>query len=223
MTVFYAYIHNILDDNKCRVIMVFPNRSVADEWWRAISGSDCAPHFQRLNSQFYSRNPEERNILGFFTNERFKSISGPFRGKMFMTLLDDRSGRNLPIIPNQECVDHCSGNWFYIRSKSNPSLYWYLLNGRIRISSTLTQRTQFQIRGRDLTTGTIMIGSDSVTFQPNGDSFVYVDESGSLVESGIVHNFRFDDLEKGSFWIQPDHGLRFDLHREPAQHCWELV
>ncbi|KAF9052072.1 hypothetical protein BJ165DRAFT_930290 [Panaeolus papilionaceus] len=122
MTVFYAYIHNILDDNTHRVILVFPSRGVADEWWRAISESDCAPHFQRLNAQFYSNNPQERDIQGFFWQERFKSISGQFRGRMFMTLVDDRMGRNLPIIPNLDYADHCSGNWF-VRVEVYPRRY----------------------------------------------------------------------------------------------------
>ncbi|KAF9038145.1 hypothetical protein BJ165DRAFT_1501037 [Panaeolus papilionaceus] len=222
MTVFYAYIHNILDDNTWRMLMVFSSRSVADEWWRAISESDNATSFQRINAQFYTHNPNVRNMYEFFYSPYFKDINGAFRGKLFLTLLADRGGRDLSIIPNQEYTDHISGNWFYIRSKSNPSLYWCIINQRLYASEK--HRTQFQIRGRDLKDGTVMIGSDTITFQAEDGCTVNVDGDARLVESGAPYQFRFDDLEKGSVFINGnDMGLYFNVQQRPGQNKWELV
>ncbi|KAF9052076.1 hypothetical protein BJ165DRAFT_1340354 [Panaeolus papilionaceus] len=115
MTVFYAYIHNYTHEDHCRIVMVFANRSVADEWWRAISESNLATHIRRINAQYYLHHYPDYNLLHFFVDEPFKPISDQFRGRLFMTLFDDRAGgpgnRYLPIIPNQDYTDHCSGNW----------------------------------------------------------------------------------------------------------------
>lgn len=98
------------------MLMVFSSRSVADEWWRAISESDNATSFQRINAQFYTHNPNVRNMYEFFYSPYFKDINGAFRGKLFLTLLADRGGRDLSIIPNQEYTDHISGNWYVIHN-----------------------------------------------------------------------------------------------------------
>ncbi|KAK7447413.1 hypothetical protein VKT23_014122 [Stygiomarasmius scandens] len=110
MSIFYAYIHNIQDDNTARLILTFANRTVADEWWRAISTLSPA-YVKRVGPQFYTHDAGRWNVLEFFTHDRFKSISGAFRGLMFITLMHDRGGRELSIIPPQEITDHISGKW----------------------------------------------------------------------------------------------------------------
>ncbi|KAF9052069.1 hypothetical protein BJ165DRAFT_1524937 [Panaeolus papilionaceus] len=199
--------------------MTFANRSVADEWWRVISESSSGPYFQRQNAQFYSYNHEELNILHFFIDDHFKSISDRFLGRVFMTLIDDKVGRNLPVIPNQDVVDHCNGDWFYIRSKSNPSLYWFLFDDRVGVSET--NPTKFRVKRRNLDSKAIMIGSDAVMFQadaPTSDCIRILGGSELVHRSAcFISEFMFDDLEKEVFGIKWDGGgLTYDAERKDA-------
>ncbi|KAF9042894.1 hypothetical protein BJ165DRAFT_1529050 [Panaeolus papilionaceus] len=219
MSLFYAYIHNIRDDNTLRLIMVFATRGIADQWWRAISSSVHAGFFQRISPQFYTHD-DRCSVYEFFTHERFKPMSEKFRGKMFFTWIDDRTGRGLPIIPPQVITDHISGNWFYIRSTTNPSLYWHLQGDQIIVSNEKT--TQFQIKGRSLKDGTIMIEEDPITIHIDNRRHVALDRSGALLESGVAYEFKFSDFESGGFLMEEDGVITYGVVRSHS-HLWELV
>ncbi|PPR04151.1 hypothetical protein CVT24_010711 [Panaeolus cyanescens] len=221
MTVFYAYIHNINDDNTTRVLMVFANRETADEWWRAIlTIPNVASAYQRISPQFYVHDTR-CNVLEFFTNDRFRPISEAFRGRLFLTLLHDRGGREFPIIPPLSITDHVSGNWFFIRSVSKPSLYWHYASGGIVASDT--KRTQFQIKGRTLQDGTIMIKDDLITLTVAERRNVDVNRSGNLVVPGVAREFRFGDFARGAFAVDAgDDAIAYDPVSLRNMR-WELV
>lgn len=95
--------NQIRDDNTWRLLIIFASCEVADEWWHAISSGSIpilSENVRRITPQLYTHDPNKCNLYNFFTNGQFKSISDRFRGRMFLTLENDRGGRGLSIIPN---------------------------------------------------------------------------------------------------------------------------
>ncbi|KAG1753678.1 uncharacterized protein EDB91DRAFT_1077399 [Suillus paluster] len=171
--VHYAYIKNINDDWSWRYVIVFASRTVADEWWRAVSTSTNTKYsdsVRRVTSQFFTHDINQANAAYSINDAQ---VASRFLGKVFFTLLPERDdGRVLSVIPSSDFADHVSGNTFFIRSKVSPNEYWYCPgsstgnvtpNSKIYVSRT--ERTRFRVRlmsERKDATGTIMIGSDEI-------------------------------------------------------------
>jgi hypothetical protein len=171
--VFYAYAKNINDDWSWRYVIAFASRSVANEWWRAVSTSSNTKYsdsVRRVNSTFYTHDPNQANVAYSINDAQ---VAGKFLGKVFFTLLPDRDGRALSVIPVDDSADPASGDFFFIRSKAVPSEYWYvptLSDGSIKPDTLVyvsrTERTRFRVRltsERKEGKGTIIIGSDEIT------------------------------------------------------------
>ncbi|KAG1721755.1 hypothetical protein EDB19DRAFT_1917117 [Suillus lakei] len=219
--VYYAYIKHIRDDWSARFVIVFASRAVADEWWRVVSTS---PRFsdsvRRVTPQFFTH--DQANITESIQQDQ---VAARFIGKMFFTLLGDKDGRQLSIIPSFDFTDHVSGNCFFIRSKSSPNEYWFVPHTTLHTAGTApitasclsspnnnpnfepqsvyvsrTERTRFrvQLTGRD-TAGTIMIGSDEISITlPSVNLPINVDENGQVVVSQTPQSgLRFGDLLDG--------------------------
>ncbi|KZP16314.1 hypothetical protein FIBSPDRAFT_794583, partial [Athelia psychrophila] len=124
MPLFYAYIANILDEATFRLLAIFASRTVADEWWRAVSASPHARFIKRAAPQFYAHDATQCNLSGFFEMPEFKPIAEKFRGRMLFTQLNDGL-LGITIIPPQEVTDHISGGWYHIRSAANHALCWH--------------------------------------------------------------------------------------------------
>ena len=96
------------------MVIIFASRTVADEWWHAVSTSDIPilkGNITRITPQFYTHDTRQWNIDNFFTEPRIHKIAERFRGRMFLDLENDRSGRGITILPTQSTVDHASGDW----------------------------------------------------------------------------------------------------------------
>lgn len=90
---------------------MFASRSVADEWWRAVSTSSNAAYsstVRRVTPQFYLHDPNQANIALSITNA---TVAADFLNSVFFTLLPDRDGRSLNVIPSVDFTDNISGNW----------------------------------------------------------------------------------------------------------------
>jgi len=100
----------INDDWSWRYVIVFASSAVADEWWRAVSSAFTTPFpdsVKRITPQFYTHNPAKANIANSITNQQ---VAAQFLGKVFFTLLNDRDGRILSIIPRQNITNQINGN-----------------------------------------------------------------------------------------------------------------
>ncbi|KJA21865.1 hypothetical protein HYPSUDRAFT_41500 [Hypholoma sublateritium FD-334 SS-4] len=209
--VFYAYINNIADDNTWRYTLIFASRDVADQWWRAVSTSNVAllqTNIQRITPQFYTHDPRQWNIYLFFTDPRVATVADQFRGKFFMVLENDRVGRGISIIPPQTVVDYTSGNWFTIRSRSNPNHYWFYDESQGFIVSSSTNRTSFQINAPDVAVGTVMIGTDDITIRAPNQGYVNPGVASATggnslqvagASSQVAFRYKFSDLKRGLF------------------------
>jgi len=212
MTVFYAYLLNNNDENTWRHVLVFRNSSVADEWWRAISANTRFASVKRLSPDVYNHNDSVYNLYNFFSdgNADVKAIAAKFVGQMYFTLLNDRAGRGTDIIPQQDVSDNISGNWFYIRSKSDPRRYWFspAADGNYckycqssscdKIHVSTAERTRFRVTGRDLQEGTVMIGTDQVTLSVSDSLNISSNTvSPTLIVGSNWTAFEFKELRNG--------------------------
>jgi len=209
MSIFYAYAKNINDNSTYRFTIVFSSRAISDEWWRdvAASSSRFSASIRRVNAQFYTHNPDLAVISNSITDDPTLT---KYLGKIFFTLIDDTGGRQLPVLPVINIKDSISGNFFFIRSKSDPSEYWYCppsSSGNVTPNTSVyvsrTERTRFRVRLASEGTnykGTIMIGSDeicitltsanlSINVSSNGDSLI--------VANSPVPGLKFSDLNNG--------------------------
>jgi hypothetical protein len=103
-----------MNDDDQRLLMIFASRSVADEWWRSVSKGGhgaLANSVSRITPQFYNHIPDQFDIRNFFTDQKVNAISNPFRGKVFFSLLNNRGGRTMDIVPTQPVTDHVNGGW----------------------------------------------------------------------------------------------------------------
>ncbi|KAI0083739.1 hypothetical protein BDY19DRAFT_975773, partial [Irpex rosettiformis] len=199
MGLFYAYAKNINDDWSYRYLIVFASRSVADEWWRAVSTStstNFVTSIRRVTPQFYTHNPALANIPTTITTA---GVAQQFLGSVFFTLINDRDGRILSMIPplTGDVADHISGNWFYIRSKGPNPVYWYATPGG-QIFASRTHSTRFRVTATDRNlNNAVLIGSDQVNLTVSGGLSVNVSDYGNLQSTGRAESFRFGDFKDG--------------------------
>ncbi|CCM01723.1 uncharacterized protein FIBRA_03788 [Fibroporia radiculosa] len=215
MGIFYAFAKNINDDVTWRYVIVFASRAVADEWWRTVSTSSNPSYVssvQRINPQFYTHNPNIANIAYSIITA---NVAPAFLGKVFFTLIVDRDGRTLSTIPVQNVTDHVSGDFFFIRSKADPTQFWYcppsksgLVEQGTLVSASRRYRTRFRVRiTRTGTTdhrGAIMIGSDDIDIMTPSDLSVTVSQcylGSQLVIASSGNRFKFADFSNGSFSV----------------------
>ncbi|KAK7058617.1 hypothetical protein VNI00_002253 [Paramarasmius palmivorus] len=227
--VFYAYISETRDDNTWRIVMAFADSSTADEWWRAISGSNNSllADIRRVTPEMYIHNAAVFNVYNFFIDTRITDISQKFKGRLILTLQNDRGGRGINIFPKQRVTDLVSGNWFYIRSSVDPEMYWHYetKGGYPRISVSRTGRSLFCVTATNVPSRTVMIGSDTVKLSMWSAGNVVIDSEG-LLTNGVQAqwSFTFGDLAAGRF-VPTDSGLLFDNidNDGPKRPGWELV
>lgn len=239
--VFYAYVKNINDDWSWRYVIAFASRSVGDEWWRLVSTSSNTKYsdsVRRVNSQFYTHDPGQANAAYSITDA---TVASGLLGKVFFTLLNDRDGRILSIIPPQDCTDNVSGNTFFIRSKASPNEYWYcpgsydsnvVPESGIYVSST--ERTRFRVRlanEKQGDKGTIMIGSDEITITLTSNNLsAKVSDGGQLIvsknpESGMKFSSLVNGFRVGATLWNKDgnNGHVKELFKTDDGEEWELV
>jgi len=89
--------------------MIFPSRTLADEWWRTLqdkvaSGKVKFSSIERVTPQFYLYH--SRDNLNITQTVKHPEGAPEFRAKVIFSL---QSGRT-DLIPIQDIVDHISGN-----------------------------------------------------------------------------------------------------------------
>ncbi|KAJ8482154.1 hypothetical protein ONZ45_g15047 [Pleurotus djamor] len=226
--VFYAYISEINNDVVWRILLTFSSAGIADEWWRAVSTSPndfLTKSVQRVNPEFYTHNTTFFNIYSFYDDARLKDISAKFRGKLIMTLLNDRGGRGLETILNHSpVVDRVSGNWFYIRSTSDRTTYWYYNSSTNRVTTSKSNRTMFQVTGSKLSDKAVLIGTDDVSLKMYPDTDISINSTGDLISGLSDWVFDFGNLASGRF-VARDWGVVFENvdAGAPRKPGWELV
>ncbi|KAI1087887.1 hypothetical protein F5B19DRAFT_496908 [Rostrohypoxylon terebratum] len=187
--VFYAFVKNTTHEPTWRYILAAPDADTIDEWWRVISKKDIG--YKRLSPDFYTY------------SQGYPYDAAPeFTSRIMFTLLNDRDCRILSLFPHQERTD-VRINSFFIRSKSKPSLFWWVNStGSLAASTKYRSRFRFDIGGEE--DGTVIVGKDLVSVVALGDKqFNAVNISNerctSVQVNGIHTNIFFYNDLKGSF------------------------
>ena len=118
---------------------------------------------------------------------------------------------------------------FYIRSKSNPDLYWLAKNDQIWATTQGRTRFIFRIDGDHDDKETVLIGSDQISIAPVGgessQKYVSVSDNSEIVLSGHSCRMYYSDLKR-NFLAQGETGnsgsaliTKVEGHGEE----WELI
>ncbi|KAI0399399.1 hypothetical protein F4802DRAFT_589744 [Xylaria palmicola] len=195
--VFYAFLKYQPSEQISRYLLAAPDAETIDEWWRAVSApSKKSLGYQRLAPDFYS-------YTDF--NNGHPSLATPefINNKIILTLLNDRDGRILSLFPDQNRTDIRSGQTYFVRSKSNPDVFWWAgtrLNSPILASTTRRSRFRFDVEGAE--NGIVIIGTDRVViYHVPGHNTVGV-QDGKLCIQNNHEQFAFSDLKK--LWLTSD-------------------
>jgi len=120
------------------VTIIFPNRDVADRWWRAVADLQTSQgpagifnHIKRISPQFYTYDYSKGTISNTInkavvTDKALLSVSDQIIISA-NTNLWGFGGTQGPfdILPSIPIVDRVSGGIFSIRSKLDPTAFWY--------------------------------------------------------------------------------------------------
>jgi hypothetical protein len=96
---------------------------------------------------------------------------------------------------------------FTIRSKSDPSRYWWYDETQGHITVSNAHRSSFKVTATNLPDGAIMIGLDDITLMVQNHGFVSHgnDDTSDFSVLKVTEtqsaaaNFKFEDIEKGRF------------------------
>ncbi|KAF9886751.1 hypothetical protein FE257_011128 [Aspergillus nanangensis] len=220
--VFFAYAKTNQDDATWRYIIVAPNMNTLDFfWYRQLHEVKPAAELNRESPEFYTFN--SNNIdLGRCTYTGHDSHE--FMNKLIFTLLDDVGGRQWPPFINDEHVNRISGNTFYIRSKSDPRVFWYD-KGDGKIYASQQGRTRFRIQNKNRALEReVMINSDSISISPvsNKDVEIAIDQDAGLHISSIGGEMTLGDLKSNFLSLGHGDNIRVTQNKDNGEE-WELV
>jgi hypothetical protein len=133
------------------------------------------------------------------------------------TLLNDRDSRIMSTFNQPERTDVVSGQSYafpsycdiilltqitsyYVRSKSNPELYWYAGgNGQIWATNQGRTRFIFRIDAEEEKNRTVLVGKDYISIVAVGEGnkkYVSVSDNGELVLGGHSCRMYYNDLKR---------------------------
>jgi len=238
--VYHVYLNWDKNEYNGRVILTFPSRQYADEFYnRCITakGPDqgyLLPEIDRKAPQFWtSSNAAEdrpyyflaKNAPDLIPTVMIQRISG----------YDAQYGGGLPIILNDptSLVEYKSGRAYYIRTKAQPHLYWSLEQSGIYLNER--RATKFRIdrddsrRKDNLDDRVVLVNGDDVSLTAltaQRDDEIGVGANRTLVTNQSSLQFGFGGFYNGSFGVQwpAGDGKPWVVYR--AKHTgeeWELI
>ncbi|KAF9893321.1 hypothetical protein FE257_011753 [Aspergillus nanangensis] len=215
--VFYAHIQTNGADAGYRYIIMAPRMEIVDEWYRAIATKKHDYDIRRVSPEFYTYNHHKLDV----GHSTYSGRELPkFHDIMTFTPLDSRMS---PTFTNQGSVDRISGNTFYIRSKSDPRVFWHERGGDIYASQRF--RTRFRILNKDKIFGKqVMVDSDLISISPTTllDGEVNVNDEDGLCIDVVGTDIALGDLK--SHFIPLWNGDNFRIIYDQGNgEEWELV
>ncbi|XEV07427.1 hypothetical protein FSHL1_012714 [Fusarium sambucinum] len=218
--VHYAYVKYISGDKRFyRYILAAPDAGTVDEWWREAS-SNADNKLVRLGPDFFT----------WSSGANVWDLAPEMADRTLISAINDRdTTAGSETFHQPERADVVSGNSFYIRSKSNPELYWLAKDDQIWATTQGRTRFIFRIDGDNDKKKTVIIGSDEISIVPVGgeskQKYVSVSDNSELVLSGHSCRMHYRDL-KWNFLAQGETGSsgsalisKVEGHGEE----WELV
>ncbi|KAB8220553.1 hypothetical protein BDV33DRAFT_203408 [Aspergillus novoparasiticus] len=216
--VFYASCHPDSSQDKWRYTIIASSVEAVDEWYRLTR--DAGIDIHRHTSEFYTYPWAVYPYTKFDSSDNQKLKE--------QVLFHRNSNREETVFgefsfPGQFAPDHTSGKAFYIRSKSDPTVFWHDNDGFIVASKT--ERTKFRVTGKTRPEkGHVMIRSDHISITVVGKDNGYVrNDDGILVTGGSGNDtFLFSDF-KTAFLPSGVSGDAVMKKVENDGDEWELV
>ncbi|OQE32840.1 hypothetical protein PENFLA_c001G03751 [Penicillium flavigenum] len=154
--VFYAYAINDTNEEN-RLLITASSVEVMDAWYR-YSRQDGLSTLKRKSPELYTYNYASHHVWHFV----YHGVETPkVKGSIFFETMGPWNHNNQMNFLNQHAPDHLSGNAFYIRSKSNPRVFWNVAGGQVFASKVA--RTKFRINGLGLSKGDVILPEDKIT------------------------------------------------------------
>ncbi|KAF5557445.1 hypothetical protein FMEXI_768 [Fusarium mexicanum] len=187
--VYYAFLKYQPSEPNYRYLLTAPDAETIDEWWREAS-TKFPELVKRLGPDFYS----------WGSGSQAWDLAPSFLNKIIYTLLNDRDGRIISNFSQPQRVSVLSGDSYYIRSKTNPELYWLEKGGLIYATKQGRTRFIFRLDGdRDNDRNrTVIIGKDYISVSAVGGSaqkYVSVNDNGEVVLSGHSCRMYYSDFK----------------------------
>lgn len=223
--VFYAYLKYKKTTDTFRYVLAAPSVEVLDEWWRKVSSLDL--EFERLSPEWYTYN--QTSVESTLTNA---AQAPEFLNKIMVQLQNDSGGRGFDTFPKQHFTNHISGQTFFIRSKSDPSLFWYVeedkssANDHVYVSKE--GRTKFCIEAKDKNlAGKVLISADQILISVASSPKMYITPgSDGVMRTGqYAHSCvstSFGNLKSGYFLAKGIGASTAVVESDFGQE-WELV
>ncbi|KAG8981442.1 hypothetical protein FRB94_001368 [Tulasnella sp. JGI-2019a] len=231
--VFYAYAKTIIDDCTARFLITFATRDIADTWFRAITDSVAKGYnkfasFKRISIQFYSF---DHHVCSIMDTLKDSKVAPALHDRVFITLLNDRDGRIISMVPVLNYTEHINGSSFYIRSVAHPDTYWYYDASSETVVAHQSRRSQFTIKIADDSRGpgTIIIGSDEIYITTtSGVNVGVANRENHLSYSANPSPLKFSSFGNRDFqiasWEDDRHPNIGPLAHKPGQgERWELL
>ncbi|KAJ5212809.1 uncharacterized protein N7498_004455 [Penicillium cinerascens] len=155
--VFYAYAISSTHTEEWRFIIAASSVEVMDEWYRS-SVEDGMDHLKRKSPELYTYDYKKNYPYDFVYKE---GKAANVKYSILFTLVHNAWSIFSTTFFNQFVPDHISGKTFYIRSKSNPRVFWNLSGGTVFASKAA--RTRFRITSRGVSRGEVILPQDRIT------------------------------------------------------------
>jgi len=221
--VFYASLRLAGSYTVGRYLAIAPSFEVLDEWWRVMSENNLG--YKRISPEWYTYPaalvPINTTLPGA------KAVQ--FVDKIIFNIQSDWNGLVNNTFPSQVFTDHISGNTYFIRSKSDRSLYWYVNDnaagkpsGNVFVSRQ--GRTKFLIQSTDRELfGKVLIRADAVqVYVAGSDVAVGPGSDNVMIAGGHAHSHTFGSLLSGTYLAKGAHP-NVGLLESPHGEDWELV
>ncbi|KAG8673896.1 hypothetical protein FPOAC2_07373 [Fusarium poae] len=217
--VYYAYVKYVAPEKRYwRYILAAPDAETIDEWWREAS-SNADNNLARLAPDFYT----------WSSGANVWDLGPKLADKIMISSVSNQDSSNPETFHQPERADVVSGNSFYIRSKSNPKLYWLAKDDQLWATNQGRTRFVFHIDGDHDNKKTVVIGSDQISIVPVGgeskQKYVSVSDNSELVLSGHSCRMYYSDFKR-NFLAQGETGssgsaliTKVEGHGEE----WELI
>jgi hypothetical protein len=215
---------------EARYTVTTPSLEVLDEWWRLVQ--EKGDPIERISPDLYVYDWDKMYPYDTLNDD---GAAAKLKDRVLFTHWDSVEGNYhiQHMFPNQPAPNHITGKTydthsclnvclpsltgtsrFYIRSKSDPTVFWvHDPNGVIVASKG--RRTKFQIHRKDTKEdGAVIIPKDQITITSvqNSQQVATDRETGQLVVNKAGDTYAFSDLRGHPFGVGDKQGTTIDLN-----------
>ncbi|KAB8231239.1 uncharacterized protein BDW43DRAFT_313313 [Aspergillus alliaceus] len=211
---FFAHAKTSRDEDHWRYLIVALCMEVLDEWYRTVQKRNPKAALTREAPEFYLHDDKEFKLMDSTKENKEAPEQNHRSGKSYAVLLHLLAATRNGSLKNG----------FYIRSKSDPRVFWYIDDDGY-ISASQQRRTRFKISNKDRGhEDNVIIRSDPISISPVWDRTreVSISNGGDLCLSSRGSDFTLGDLKHDFYSINYENAVRVMRERNNGEE-WQLV